>query len=403
MTLHAMVDTDFTDLSAASSVGSYLDAPKREPLAPLDNLPHNASCKLGASSASKHAVKSSLLTARNCAACRVLAGQVERVSAEIADLERQTGAARLDAADADAALQAEDCLIAQLGEENATMEKQCRAAQAAVDDQEAANENAWARWRDEVAAWRTLHNDAQHVVDTSVAKIDDLEQKRVVFEEALEKLPECIEATCAEVERLHSVQSNIEAQSLQDEDWAREEVKRLDDAAARASVEAAAAREKRGTAERQLDEQTDEAARQLSRLQEYQTYCADSVKEISVARQVITEVRQECIEERRCCSNAVDLLHEAEQRCILRCSRGTSPIPNSTLVDLTSQLELCMQRARTLEADNEAIRSQRRREAEHCRDAVKHLRARVHRYRARCDELRNLSQEESFPDLFPLR
>merc|ERR1712070_235959 len=168
----------------------------------------------------------------------------------------------------------------------------------------------------------------------------------------------------------------------------RRELKRLQDRAAADCAEAAAARERRAAAERKIQEDTDQAAEELARFQKYHKYGQDLVNEISTARQVITEIREECLEERRQCSGAVELLDQ-EQRRTSRCHRGSSPIPDSTLADLTQQLEVCMQRARTLEEENELIRNHRRREADHCRDAVEHLRSRVRRYRARCDELRN--------------
>lgn len=376
---------DYMDLSTASTLRPFWEATDRKVLQQLENLPLQG----------KKEVKGSLLTC--CTACRVLAGQVERVITETAALERQTDETCLAASDTDASLQVARSQIVTLREENAVLKKRCHAVQQDLEDQELVSENVWARWRDEVSAWRTLHNDAQLVMDTALAKVGNLEQKNTDLQRAFSQLPSSIEATHSEVARYYSVQSGIEADSSQDADWARNELKRLEQAAARARTETTAAREERAAAERQLIEQSDEAARQLSRLNEYQVRYEELKHEADVARQVLKEIRQECIEERRCCSNAVDLLHEAEQRAVSKCERGCSPMPDPVLGELTKKLETCMQRARTLEADNEAISRHRCQEAESWRDTVEHLRARVRRYRARCDDLRAYPQQEGSP------
>merc|ERR1712046_295387 len=105
--------------------------------------------------------------------------------------------------------------------------------------------------------------------------------------------------------------------------------------------------------------------------------------EADAVRLLIKEIRQECVEERTFCSNAVELLHKREQQQQQQSSllqdRACSPSPDCSVLDLTRQLELCMRKARDLEAENKAIRSQREHEAEQCRDAVEHLRAKVRR------------------------
>lgn len=274
------------------------------------------------------------------------------------------------------------------------MSQRCHTVQQDLADTQAVHDNTWARWRDEVSAWRALQNDAQLIVDSTQPKIHRLETQRADSEIALAELTPTLVAVLDEVERLHSVQSGLEMQSLQDTDWGKAEIERLEASAAQARSVAAVAREERAASEQQLDEQSAEVGRQLSRFAEYESRRMALEQEASTAKAVIKKIRQECIEERRYCSTAVELLHSTNSHHGSRADRACSPIPRSNLVDMTSRLELCMERARSLEADNEAIRKQRQSEAEHCRHVVEHLRAKVCRYRARCEALRHLSREE---------
>merc|ERR1711924_60206 len=187
---------------------------------------------------------------------------------------------------------------------------------------------------------------------------------RVDLQRAVTELPPQIEAMRDEVAQLQAVQSSIEAENLQDADLSRKEILRLQHATARASENAKEANEQKAAAESQLADMSDEAARQASRWSKYAIRCEELEREASIARQLIKEIRQQCIETRGSCSNAVDRLHEMHRVSISRCDRGCSPMPDSRLANLTNELELCMQRARTLEADNEAVRTQRRREAD---------------------------------------
>jgi chromosome segregation ATPase len=328
-----------------------------------------------------------------CASCHVLAAQVEKATAEAADLQMQTEAACATASRGarDASLQASESEVARLVEENAAMEKRCSAARQDFKDLQAVHANTWARWQDEVSAWRTLHTDAQLVVDTTQGKIDRLEEQTGDLERTLGELMPSVAAARNEVERLHSIQSSLEAQNLQDTDWAKTEIKRLERASSQAAAEATAVRAERACAEEQLAEQSAEAGRQLFRFGEYQDRCATLEQEASAARAVIEKIRQECIEERKCCSAAVDLLHKTNSAS--RTDRACSPMPESKLVDLTHALGICMERSRALEAENEAICIQRQQEAEHCRHTVEHLRAKIRRHRTRCDALRCVSPE----------
>jgi len=370
------VSADFLNLSTASSLRSALQ--------PLENLPISTWQPFEDS----HAKLDQL---EQCTSCRVLARQVETAINEAAHLEMQTEEAHLAASRGSVSLKDAQSQKAIILQENAAMEQRCNAGQQDLADMQAVHDNTWARWREEVAAWRALHNDAQLIVDITQPKIHRLEQQRADSERMLAELTPAIAAVRDEVQQLHSVQSGLEAQSLLDTDRGRAEIQRLEASATQARAVAAVAREERAASEMQLDEQSAEVGRQLLRFAEYENHCMALEQEASTAKAVIEKIRQECIEERRYCSTAVELL---DSTTLKRSERACSPIPGSNLVDMTSRLELCMERARTLEADNEAIRKQRQSEAEHCRHAVEHLRAKVRRYRARCDALRHSSPEE---------
>jgi chromosome segregation ATPase len=365
-----------SEVNTTTSLRSLRETSGRKAFQSLENLPLQEV-------RSRITREDKLNTAAQCATCRVLAGQVDRIAADMVELESQTKSVHSETARLEASLQAAESLSTQLTEENAAMQQRCIAEQCELEHQQAVSENAWVRWRDEVTAWRTLHNDAKRDADAASVKIHDLEKQRSDLQKEVNELPASIETIASEVMHLHALQSSIQAQSLQDADRIRLEVQKLQRMADRASEDAASARERRFAAEKELTKLTDGLPHELSRLKEYAGRCKELEQEVSVSHEVIKELRLQCIEEQKRCSHAVNLLQKAQPT---KSDKGCSPRPDSTLVDLTSELECRMERARTLEASNETIRNQRRHEAETCRQTVEQLRTRIRRYRALFDD-----------------
>lgn len=323
-----------------------------------------------------------------CPSCHVLARQLDKMLVEGRELEQQAQAAREEASRTKLPLRDLEDKIDRAKREIVKMEEKHNVIRRDRDNLEAAQENGWRRWRDEVQAWQALHNDVQSATDTLRPETDKLAMKQTQLQKELGNLLQSVAAARVEVTHLHTVQSNVEAQALQDGDMGSRELQRLEAERSKAVALAAASWQEHSMTEEELSRVSHEADHQLERLLAYQDSYAGLEQEACEARRTIGEIRQSCIEERRACISTVELLEQTEaQQNIPRVERGchSTDLDNDSL--LAKEIRDCMEKACMLEDDNAALRRQREDYAQRCNSAVGSLRARVQAYRQHCEDL----------------
>lgn len=263
-----------------------------------------------------------ILPGASCSACKVLRQELGRLQFHV-DSELQRAEARTASCALDERAYQEACRIMQIAErDRIDMEERSAVAQKKLELQQQSQRTILLTWEDEVLAWRTLCEDTQSAVSAACKRAGEYEATRGVSDAARDELHAGLHAARAELQELHSVQSAVEAQRLQDaRDEAREaqHFQRQHDAidqqitGLNSTIAALAEglnfkRSQLLDVERSIDEEREMQAR--------------LEKEMAEARAHMLALRAECDDQRHACNQLVRSLGAAE-----RGQRPPSPQP----------------------------------------------------------------------------
>lgn len=261
---------------------------------------------------------------------------------------------------------------------------------------------AQARWEEEAVAWQALCTDAWAAADTTRGRTAKIEAQREAAERAVGELGRALDATRNEVARLHSVQSGLEAQRLQDTENASAETRWMMVEELEARARESAGIMERTAAEEELAVHREETVQSEASQWEWRQRRLLLEQEIADARRGAGVLRAECAEARDRCHGAVVRLDDTERRLYEASSIPASGEPREPVASqavvlqpvgerLAEELEQQSRRAGKLEAANQRLQEWRREEAESRWVSIERLRNKVRRYRASCTELRRLT------------
>eukprot|EP00929_Paragymnodinium_shiwhaense_P073642 TRINITY_DN37600_c0_g2_i1.p1 TRINITY_DN37600_c0_g2~~TRINITY_DN37600_c0_g2_i1.p1 ORF type:complete len:450 (+),score=77.05 TRINITY_DN37600_c0_g2_i1:103-1350(+) len=363
----------------------------------------------------------SLAASASCIACPVLQEQVSRAQDRLRHALFEAAAAEAERMDAQRSL-------ASVEADRGAVQRRCQAASHELSEKGLAYEDARSCWGDEVTAWTALVSDAKAADEASRRKAAERQVQVDAARATASGLSTPSEAARAEVARLHSLRSALEARRVEEAELRKEDLRGVQRAEATAQAVTAHRRADVDAIAQELEathaaiatlEAGVEAARQRS---------ATLQQEVALARHDLETLRSEGAAERKGCKDAVSRLDDIERRqrawrqasitaSMNRRHRGSSPerpgdgsrntaqddAPvgwlRSTELDLSSscqeanlkrELEALTAREARLLAEKDRAEREHQEEKQRYRDSVERLRCKAHRYKAGCSELQHL-------------